>query len=196
MGVEVSTKAMAANMDDKASRSALHFVLLVGVLSLFADFTHEGSCSILGPYRAAPNAGETVVGIGVFMGLGDFLGDSLQLVSGRLSDLTGRFWNITIVGYALQMAAVLALTLNHSWPAVAVLIGLERIGKAIRNRPRDVMLSHCSGKTNDSFMTNFAVEMGGGQINAGSVYRREKVAKYNRPLEIARELGRRAGFGR
>jgi hypothetical protein len=40
------------------------------------------------------------------------------------------------------MAAVLALALVDSWPAAAILIILERAGKAIRNPPRDVMLSH------------------------------------------------------
>ena len=40
------------------------------------------------------------------------------------------------------MASVPALALTGSWPAAAALIILERVGKAIRNPPRDVMLSH------------------------------------------------------
>lgn len=40
------------------------------------------------------------------------------------------------------MASVPALALTGSWPASAALIILERVGKAIRNPPRDVMLSH------------------------------------------------------
>src|SRR6266567_5759742 len=36
----------------RTSRTALRFVLLIGVLSFFADFTYEGSRSILGPYLA------------------------------------------------------------------------------------------------------------------------------------------------
>lgn len=133
-------KAIPTSQDDSMSRSALHFVLLIGVLSLFADFTYEGSRSILGPYLASLQASATVVGI--VMGLGELFGYGLRLVSGRLADSTGRFWAITIVGYAVQMAAVPALAFTQSWPAAAVLIVLERIGKAIRNPPRDVMLSH------------------------------------------------------
>lgn len=64
------------------------------------------------------------------------------MVSGRLADASGKYWPITIVGYAVQMASVPALALTGSWPAAAVLIILERIGKAIRNPPRDVMLSY------------------------------------------------------
>ena len=51
-------------------------------------------------------------------------------------------WPITIFGYAIQMASVPALALTSSWQSAAALIILERIGKAIRNPPRDVMLSH------------------------------------------------------
>ncbi|MFD2031459.1 MFS transporter [Ancylobacter dichloromethanicus] len=40
------------------------------------------------------------------------------------------------------MAAVPALALTQNWPQAAALIILERVGKAIRNPPRDVMLSH------------------------------------------------------
>jgi predicted MFS family arabinose efflux permease len=61
-----------------------------------------------------------------------------------LADSTGKFWPITIFGYVVQMAAVPALALTRSWPAAAVLIILERAGKATRNPPRDVMLSHAA----------------------------------------------------
>ena len=63
-------------------------------------------------------------------------------MSGRWADVTGRYWTITIFGYVVQMASVPALALTGSWPAAAALIILERVGKAIRNPPRDVMLSH------------------------------------------------------
>jgi predicted MFS family arabinose efflux permease len=122
------------------SRSALRFVLLIGVLSFFADFTYEGSRGIVGPYLASLAASATAVG--VVMGLGELLGYGLRLASGRLADATGLFWPITIFGYTLQMAAVPALALTRSWPQAAALIILERIGKAIRNPPRDVMLAH------------------------------------------------------
>jgi predicted MFS family arabinose efflux permease len=121
-------------------RGALAFVVTIGILSFFADFTYEGSRSILGPYLLSLQASATAVGI--VTGFGELLGYGLRLVSGRLADSTGKFWPITIFGYVLQMASVPALALTHSWPAAAALIILERTGKAIRNPPRDVMLSH------------------------------------------------------
>jgi MFS family permease len=121
---------------------ALRFVLLIGVLSFFADFTYEGSRSILGPYLASLKA--TAFVVAVVTGFGELLGYGLRLVSGRLADSTGKFWPITIFGYIVQMLSVPALALTRRWPAAAVLIILERMGKAIRNPPRDVMLSHAA----------------------------------------------------
>jgi MFS family permease len=121
-------------------RLALRFVLLIGVLSFFADFTYEGSRSILGPYLLSLGATGAIVG--TVMGLGELLGYGLRLVSGRWADSTGRYWPITIFGYVVQMTSVPLLALTGSWPLAACLIILERAGKAIRNPPRDVMLSY------------------------------------------------------
>jgi enolase len=57
------------------------------------------------------------------------------------------------------------------------------------------VISHRSGETEDTFMADFAVAMGGGQIKTGSACRSERIAKYNRLLEIEQELGRAAVFG-
>jgi enolase len=57
------------------------------------------------------------------------------------------------------------------------------------------VVSHRSGETEDTFMADFSVAMGGGQIKTGSLCRSERIAKYNRLLEIEAELGRAALFG-
>ena len=138
--VDRSSSPSSAGTAAQGNRVALRFVLLVGLLSFFADFTYEGSRSIIGPYLAS--LGATGTAVGIITGFGEFLGYGLRLASGRLADATGKFWPITIFGYCVQMAAVPALALTGNWPAAAVLIVLERVGKAIRNPPRDVMLSH------------------------------------------------------
>jgi len=126
--------------DLRDRRIALRFIVLIGILSFFADFTYEGSRSVVGPYLATLQATGTIVGI--VTGFGELLGYGLRLFSGRWADATGRYWPITIFGYVVQMASVPALALTSSWQAAAALIILERVGKAIRNPPRDVMLSH------------------------------------------------------
>jgi MFS family permease len=133
-------KLRARSSDDRSV--ALKFVLLIGVVSFFADFTYEGSRSITGPYLAILGASGTAVGI--IAGVGELLGYGLRVVSGPLSERTGKFWPITLFGYFIQMLSVPALALARRWPGAAALIIVERIGKAIRNPPRDVMLSHAA----------------------------------------------------
>jgi predicted MFS family arabinose efflux permease len=127
---------------DIAKSSALRFVILIGVVSLFADMTYEGARSITGPYLALLGASGTIVG--VVAGFGELIGYGLRLVSGYVSDRTGRYWSITFFGYLMNMLAVPLLALAGSWQLAAILIIAERAGKAIRNPPRDAMLSHAT----------------------------------------------------
>jgi MFS family permease len=121
---------------------AVKFVVMVGVMSFFADFTYEGSRSITGPYLGLLGAGALT--ISVISGAGEFIGYNVRLLSGRRADRTGQYWPITIGGYILQMSVVPLLALAGSWQVAAVLIIAERIGKGIRNPPRDAMLSHAA----------------------------------------------------
>lgn len=85
----------------------------------------------------------------------------------------------------------------------AVLIKLNQIGTVTetidavglcRKAGWGYVISHRSGETEDTFLADFAVAMGGGQIKTGSASRSERIAKYNRLLEIEAELGRTAVF--
>ena len=134
---------MTAHGRSKAS-PALKFVVLVGVMSFFADFTYEGSRSIIGPYLGMLGAG--ALAIAVITGFGELAGYGLRLVSGRAADKTQRYWPITIGGYVLQMSVVPLLALAGSWQVAALLIILERVGKATRNPPRDAMLAHAASE--------------------------------------------------
>jgi MFS family permease len=137
----LNSRSEAVAGADRRSR-AIRFVVLVGIVSLFADLTYEGSRSITGPYLAVLGASATAVG--VVAGGGELLGYALRLVSGRISDSLRSYWSITIIGYIIQMAAVPALALAGSWQMAAVLIVLERVGKAIRNPPANAMLAQAS----------------------------------------------------
>ena len=133
----------SGSTEGKAARAAaLRLVVLFGVVSLFADMVYEGGRSITGPYLAV--LGATGAAVGIVAGGGELLGYALRLVSGRLADATRLYWPLTIAGYVVQMLAVPALALVGSWPAAAALIVLERVGKAMRNPPRDAMLAGAS----------------------------------------------------
>ena len=86
----------------------------------------------------------------------------------------------------------------------AALIKLNQIGTVsetidaihlCRKAGWSFVISHRSGETEDGFMADFAVAMDGGQIKTGSACRSERIAKYNRLLEIEAELGAAARFG-
>ncbi|MBD0776823.1 phosphopyruvate hydratase [Maribacter sp. ANRC-HE7] len=87
--------------------------------------------------------------------------------------------------------------------ANSALIKLNQIGtitetieaiKMCREAGWRYFLSHRSGETEDTFLSDFAVAMDGGHLKAGSACRGERVAKYNRLLEIEHELGNRAEY--
>ena len=87
--------------------------------------------------------------------------------------------------------------------ANAVLIKLNQIGtvtetlEAIavaREANYTCVISHRSGETQDTTIADFAVATGVGMIKTGSVCRGERIAKYNRLLRIAEELGERARY--
>lgn len=129
---------------DAPKATALRFVVLLGVVSLFADMTYEAARSITGPYLALLGAGATVVGI--VAGFGELIGYALRLVSGYVADRTGKYWAVAMLGYLVNMAAVPALALAGRWELAAFLIIAERAGKAIRTPARDAMLSHATAK--------------------------------------------------
>jgi enolase len=87
--------------------------------------------------------------------------------------------------------------------ANSVLIKLNQIGtvtetlRAIETARRGgytCVCSHRSGETEDTFLADFTVATGVGQIKTGSLSRTDRVAKYNRLLRIEKELGTAARF--
>jgi MFS family permease len=120
-------------------------VVLLGVVSLFADMTYEGGRSIAGPFLA--HLGASATAVGVIAGLGELLGYGLRLLSGRLTDRSGQYWAITLVGYSINLLAVPALALAGRWEVAALLLMLERTGKAIRSPAKSAMLSHATHAT-------------------------------------------------
>ena len=85
----------------------------------------------------------------------------------------------------------------------AILIKLNQIGtvtetveavELARETEFGVIISHRSGETEDTFIADFAVAMGMGQIKTGSASRTDRICKYNQLLRIEEELGTSAKF--
>ena len=101
-----------------SKEAALKFVILLGIVSLFADMTYEGARSITGPYLAILGASGTIVGI--VAGFGELIGYGLRLVSGYISDRTRKYWTITLLGYGVNLLAVPLLALAGRWEFAAI----------------------------------------------------------------------------
>ncbi len=153
------------NMRKRLSNStALRFVLLIGVVNLFADLTYEGARSITGPYLGALGANAVVVGL--VAGFGELVGYALRSVSGYLADKTHRYWLVTVIGYVINMLAVPALALAGNWPMAAALIIAERTGRAIRRPAVETMISYTSLQMGSGwvFGLNEAMDQGGATV--------------------------------
>jgi len=120
-------------------QAAIRFIVCLGIVSLFADMTYEGAHSIIGPFLQGMGSSATAVGL--IAGLGEMVAASLRFFSGRLADRTRAYWTITILGYGLNLIVVPALAFAGNWEMAALLVVMERTGKALRGPARDVLLS-------------------------------------------------------
>src|SRR5256884_1986915 len=126
------------------TRSALQFVLIIGIVHFFADFTYEGARGIVGPFLGSLGASAVIVGF--VAGLGELLGYGLRSVSGYFADKSHRHWAFAFAGYAVNMLAVPTLALAGQWPVAAGLVVAERVGRGIRKPTVQAMLSY-AGKS-------------------------------------------------
>ena len=133
-------------MKNKKISTAMLFILLFGIVSLFSDMTHEGASSIRGAYMAL--LGASAGAIGFVSGLGELIGYSMRYLFGKLTDKTGQYWTMTIVGYVLDLIAVPALALvgENGWIAACGLLLIQRMGKAIKKPAKDAIMSFAASQ--------------------------------------------------
>ena len=125
-------------------RSGLAFIVAFGIVSFFADMAYEGMRGISGPFLATLGASGAIVG--TVAGTGELAGYILRLGSSRIVERTGLYWAVTLAGYAIQMLAVPLMAFASAWWIAALLIVMERTGKAVRNPAANTMQSR-AGET-------------------------------------------------
>lgn len=113
------------------------------------------------------------------------LGGSVQIVGDDLF-VTNAKW--VQKGVNLRAANSVLIKLNQIGTVSET---IETINLA-RRSSYTAVVSHRSGETEDTFIADFVVGAGTGQIKTGSLSRSERVAKYNRLMKIERELGSKA----
>jgi MFS family permease len=123
-------------------KAAIRFIVCVGIVSFFADMTYEGAHSIIGPFLK--DLGASAFQVGIIAGLGEMFAASLRFFSGRMADRTRAYWTLAISGYAMNLIVVPALAFAGNWKVAALLVVVERTGKALRGPARDVLLSEAT----------------------------------------------------
>ncbi|MDO4199083.1 MAG: MFS transporter [Erysipelotrichaceae bacterium] len=123
---------------DTKKKAVIMAVVMFGLISCFGDIMYEGARSANGQYFELLAINATTVG--VVYGIGEFLGYALRLISGRISDKTGKHWILIFLGYG-SLIVVPLMGFTKSIPVLFTLFLLERVGKALRNPPKDTILS-------------------------------------------------------
>ncbi len=131
---------------NKRMTSAMLFIVLFGVVSMFSDMTHEGAASIRGAYLSL--LGASAATIGFVSGLGELVGYSMRYIFGKFTDKTKKYWPMTIIGYVLDIVAVPALALvgENGWVAACALLIVQRMGKAIKKPAKDTIMSFAASQ--------------------------------------------------
>ncbi len=118
-----------------------------GVVSLAADVVYEGARAVTGPLLG--QLGASALLVGVVTGAGESAALVLRLFFGTAADRTGRYWGLTLAGYAMTAVTVplLAVTpfLGVGGLGVAcALVLAERAGKAVRSPSKSTLLSYAA----------------------------------------------------
>lgn len=121
--------------------NAIIFIILMGIVSMFSDMTHEGAKSIYGAFLQLLGASPKTISL--VSGFGEFIGCSLILLTSYIENITKKFWLFTYVGYIINVLAIpaLALSSEKGWIFAMIMILTERVGRAIRKPAKNTLVS-------------------------------------------------------
>ncbi len=117
-------------------------IILLSVASFLTDVSSEMILPILPFFITALGGGGLAVGL--IGGLSDSIASILKVLSGYWSDLTRKRKPFVFWGYLSSAVAKLFFPLAKSWPVLLIFRPIERIGKGLRDAPRDALLADSS----------------------------------------------------
>jgi MFS family permease len=114
-------------------------VIMLGVVSLFTDAASEMIYPLIPVYVAALGSGAIILGI--IEGVAETTAAMLKLVSGVISDKTGKRKILVLIGYSISsLFRPLTGIVSAAWQIVVIRM-LDRVGKGIRTAPRDALIA-------------------------------------------------------
>ncbi len=115
-------------------------VYALGVVSFLTDVASEMVYTQV-PLFITKTLGAPAAVVGIIEGVAESSASLLKIVSGRLSDKSGRRKPLAVAGYALGAIYKPLLALAVSWPAILLLRFIDRLGKGLRSSPRDALIA-------------------------------------------------------
>jgi MFS family permease len=114
-------------------------VVVLGIVSLLTDAATEMIYPLIPVYVAALGSGAVILGI--IEGIAESTAALLKLISGIISDKTGRRKHLVLIGYTISsLIRPLTGIVSAAWQIVVIRM-LDRVGKGIRTAPRDAMVA-------------------------------------------------------
>lgn len=120
-------------------------VFFMGIVSLFNDFSNEIIQSVM-PIFLSTTLGVSPAFIGLIEGLADAVASFLKIFSGWLSDRTGKRKLWAFLGYLLSVSMRPIYAFASTFPHIFQLRITDRIGKGLRDSPRDALLAESSDR--------------------------------------------------
>lgn len=115
-------------------------VVTLGIVSLLMGMSSAMTYGIL-PVFLVTVLGANVAAIGAIEGIAEATTSFMKIFSGYLSDRLGRRKPLVLLGYALSAVNKLAFPLAESVTTVLLARVVDRIGKGVRDAPRDALLT-------------------------------------------------------
>jgi MFS family permease len=118
-------------------------VVALGLVSLFTDVSSEMLVPVM-PLFITATLGASVASLGLIEGVAECTASVLRVVSGRISDRVGRRKPFLLMGYGVSGVCKAAMAAAGSWPTMLGFRFGDRVGKALRNPPRDAIIADSS----------------------------------------------------
>jgi MFS family permease len=127
------------SVNQQRKKSIPQVVIMLGIVSLFTDAASEMIYPLIPVYITALGSGAIILGI--IEGVAETTASLLKLVSGIISDKTGKRKLLVLTGYTISsLIRPLTGLVSSAWEIIVIRM-FDRVGKGIRTAPRDAMIA-------------------------------------------------------
>lgn len=119
-------------------------ILGMSFTSLLTDVSSESVYAVLPFYVLGLGYGREIVGL--IEGLGELTSSIFKFLSGYVAERISKYKMLALLGYALSALTKPFFTLAKTWPVIAAIKVVDRLGKGIRTSPRDTLIASSSSR--------------------------------------------------